>query len=183
MRAQEFIVEARVPPVRDQIIADVRRHGGSVDDYFVRFTDTDKLGFSNKQTFKKTPDVDDPNFDFDALGQNTGRRSLWFYPAAYYLKEIHGAYATDKPYAWLVKLKPNAWLQTVKDGDRQAVAAPAGKQRVGIIRMTRPPAAIFFTYGFDVVGKYYNYAEQHRRHGKVRGRPGPSFFDRIRGQA
>lgn len=180
MRALEFVVEAQVPPVRDQIAADIRKYGGDISEYFVRFTNQDKLGFSNRQTFKRTPDVGDPNFDFDALGQNTGRRSLWFYPAAYYLKEKYGIYATDLPYAWLVKLKPNAWLQTVNAGDRQAEPAPRGKQRVGILRMTRPPAAIFFTYGFDVIGSYYNYAEQHRRHGLVKGRPEPSFFDRIR---
>jgi hypothetical protein len=183
MRSLEFITEAKVLPVRDQIIADIRKHGGDISEYFVRFTNQDKLGFSNKQTFKKTPDVDDPNFDFDALGQNTGRRSLWFYPAAYYLNDKYGTYATDLPYVWLVQLLPDAWLQTVNSGDRGAKIAPEGKQRVGIIRMTRPPAAIFFTYGFDVVGRYYDYAGQHKRHGEVQGRPEPSFFDRIRGQA
>ncbi len=183
MRALEFVIEAKVPPVREQIAADIQQHGGNISEYFVRFTNQDKLGFSNRQTFKKTPDVDDPNFDFDALGQNTGRRSLWFYPAEYYLKEKYGTYATDLPYVWLVRLRPDAWLQTVKDGDRQAEPAPAGKQRVGMIRMTRPPAAIFFTYGFDVVGRYYNYAGQHQRHGLVKGAPPPSFFDRIRGTA
>jgi hypothetical protein len=183
MRSLEFITEAKVPPVRDQIIADIRKHGGDISEYFVRFTNQDKLGFSNKQTFKKTPDVDDPNFDFDALGQNTGRRSLWFYPAAYYLNDKYGTYATDLPYVWLVRLRPDAWLQTVNSGDRGAKTAPEGKQRVGIIRMTRPPAAIFFTYGFDVVGRYYDHAGQHKRHGEVKGRPAPSFFDRIRGTA
>jgi hypothetical protein len=183
MRALEFVIEARVPSVRDQIIADIKQHGGDISEYFVRFTNQDKLGFSNKQTFKKTPDVDDANFDFDALGQNTGRRSLWFYPAAYYLKEKYGTYATDLPYVWLVRLKPDAWLQTVNAGDSEAKPAPSGRQRVGIVRMTRPPAAIFFTYGFDVVGRYYDYAGQHKRHGEVKGPPSPSFFDRIRGTA
>jgi hypothetical protein len=183
MKAIEFVTEAQVPGVREQIIADIEKHGGDVSEYFVRFTNQDKLGFSNRQTFKRTPDVDDANFDFDALGQNTGRRSLWFYPAAYYLNNKYGTYATDLPYVWLVKLKPTSWLQTVKDGDRGAKTAPDNKQRVGIIRMTRPPAAIFFTYGFDVVGRYYDYAGQHQRHGDVKGAPPPSFFDRIRGQA
>jgi hypothetical protein len=183
MLIQDVITEAKVPPVRDQIIADIKQHGGDVSEYFVRFTNQDKLGFSNRQTFKKTPDVDDPDFDFDALGQNTGRRSLWFYPAAYYLNDKYGTYATDLPYVWLVRLKPTAWLQTVKSNTTQIQPAPPGRERVGIVRMTRPPAAIFFTYGFDVVGRYYDYAGQHQRHGEVRGRPEPSFFDRIRGQA
>jgi hypothetical protein len=47
--------------------------------------------------------------------------------------------------------------------------------------MSLPPAAIFFTHGFDVVGKYYDYAGQHQRHGEVKGKPTPSFFDRVRG--
>lgn len=183
MRAQDFIQEARVLSVRDQIIADVRKHGGDISEYFVRFTDQDKLGFSNQQLFKYVADVDHPSFDIDNLGYRSGRRALWFYPLSYYLKEKYGSYATDKPYAWLVKLKPDAWLQTVRSGDREVKPAPSGKQRVGMLRMSKPPAAIFFTYGFDVIGQYYDYAGQHKRHGEVRGRPAPSFFDRIRGQA
>ena len=182
MRATEFIIEAKVPPVRDQIIADVRANGPG--DYFVRFTDTDKLGFSARQGFGQTPDVDHPKFDVDYIGQGVGRRALWFYPLDYYLRDKHGAYASDQPYAWLVKLKPDAWLQTVKRGNNQVEPAPEGKQRVGIMRMSSPPAAIFFTYGFDLVGRYYNYAGQHQRHGQVKGpeaAPPPSFFDRIRG--
>lgn len=180
MRIYE-ILEARVPTVREQIISDIKKHGGTIDQYFVRFTDADKLGFSDKQLFKKTPDLDHPQFDFDALGQNVGRRSLWFYPAEYYLEEKFGAYATEKPYAWLVKLKPDAWLQKVDANTTKLQTAPDNKQRVGIIRMTRPPAAIFFTLGFDLIGRYYDYAGQHQRHGNVKGAPKPSFFDRIRG--
>ena len=56
MRAEEFVKEARVPLVRDQIIADVKKHGGNSNEYFVRFTNTDKLGFSSKQWFGQTPD-------------------------------------------------------------------------------------------------------------------------------
>jgi hypothetical protein len=180
VRAQEFVTEARVPSVRDQIIADVRKHGGSSEDYFVRFTGQDKLGFSARQGFGQTPDVDHPRFNVDYIGQGQGRRALWFYPLSYYLKQ-NNAYATEQPYAWLVKLRPNAWLQTVRRGDNQVKPAPPGQQRVGILRMSDPPAAIFFTYGFDVVGRYYDYAKQHQRHGQVKGRPEPSFFDRVRG--
>ena len=181
MRATEFLQEAKVPSVRDQIRADVQRHGGSPDEYFVRFTDFDKLGFSDQQMFRYTADLDHPSFDVDTLGYRSGRRALWFYPLCYYLNDKYGSYATDKPYAWLVKLKPNAWLQTVRAGDRKVEAAPPGKQRVGMLRMSKPPAAIFFTYGFDVVGRYYDYAGQHQRHGQVQGRPEPSWFDRVRG--
>lgn len=175
--------EAKVPSVRDQIIADIQQHGGNIDEYFVRFTDRDKLGFSARQGFGQTPDVDHPKFSVDYIGQGVGRRALWFYPASHYLNNKYGAYATDQPYAWLVKLKPDAWLQTVSKDDAELEPAPKGKQRVGMLRMSKPPAAIFFTHGFDVIGRYYDYAGQHQRHGQVKGKPEPSFFDRIRGTA
>jgi len=177
MRAADFL-EARLPSIKDQILADVRKHGPG--EYFVRFTDSDKLGFSGRQLFGKTPDVDDPNFDVDYIGTGKGRRALWFYPLNFYLKGSK-PYASEQPYAWLVKLKPDAWLQTVNRGDNQVKPAPQGKERVGILRMSDPPAAIFFSSGYELVGKYYDYAGQHRRHGDVKGRPAPSFFDRIRG--
>lgn len=183
MRALEFIVEAKVPSVRDQIIADVRKHGGYEDEYFVRFTDADKLGFSGRQWFGQTPDVDHPKFDVDYIGHGVGRRALWFYPLSTYLDTTRGIYAEKHPYVWLVKLKPDAWLQTVRRGDTQVQEPPPGKKRVGILRYSRPPAAIFFTHGFDVVGRYYDYASQHQRHGEVKGAPTPSFFDRVRGDA
>lgn len=175
------LLEAQVPSIKDQILADIRKHGGSLDDYFIRFTDTDKLGFSGRQWFGQTPDVDHPKFDVDYIGHGQGRRALWFYPLRYFLNENNSLYASEQPYVWLVKLKPNAWMQTVKKGDNTVEPAPAGKQRVGILRMSRPPAAIFFTHGFDLIGRYYDYAGQHRRHGQVKGKPEPSFFDKIRG--
>ena len=181
MRALEFVAEASVPSVRDQIIADVKKHGPG--DYFVRFTDVDKLGYSARQRFSKTPDADHPDFDVDYIGHGKGRPVLWFYPLKTYLDQNRTVYAGEHPYAWLVKLKPDAWLQPVKRGDKGIQPAPAGQQRVGLLRMSSPPAALFFTHGFDVVGKYYNYATQHRRHGEVKGRAAPSFFDRVRGDA
>lgn len=182
MRAQEFVLEAQVPSVRDQIRADVKKHGGSPSEYFVRFTDMDKLGFSGRQWFGQTPDVDHPKFDVDYIGHGVGRRALWFYPLATYLDPMRGIYAEEQPYVWLVKLRPDAWLQPVRRGDNQVEPAPPGKLRVGILRYSNPPAAIFFTHGYDLIARYYNYADRHRRHGEVKGVPPPSFFDRIRGQ-
>ena len=181
MRSHEFVIEAQVPPVREQILADVAQHGGDRDQYFVRFTDSDKLGFSHRQWFGRTPDVDHPKFSVDYIGHGEGRRALWFYPLSLYLDTTKTIYASEQPYVWLVKLKPDAWLQTVREGDRHVEEPPQGKKRVGILRMSRPPAAIFFTYGFDVIGRYYDYAKKHRRHGRVKGAPPPSWFDRIRG--
>ena len=182
MKAKEFIIEARVPSVRDQIIADVKKHGGSADEYFVRFTDMDKLGFSGRQWFGQTPDVDHPKFDVDYIGHGEGRRALWFYPLSTYLDQRRSPYASEQPYVWLVKLKPTAWLQTVKRGDNKLQEPPAGKQRVGMLRMSDPPAALFFTHGFDLISKYYDYAKQHRRHGQVKGpeASNPTFFQKIR---
>lgn len=175
------LFEAKVPSVRDQIIADVKKHGGSPDDYFVRFTGLSKLGFSGRQWFGHTPDVDHPKFDVDYIGHGVGRRALWFYPLTTYLNKSNTVYASEQPYVWLVKLKPNAWLQSVRRGDKKIQNAPDGKQRVGILRMSQPPAAIFFTHGYDIIGEYYDYAGQHKRHGEVKGPPRPTWFDRIRG--
>jgi len=177
MRAQEFLTEATV---RDQIVADFRKDGGNIDDYYVRFTDQDKLGYSARQSFGHSPDVDDPAFDLEYIGYGKGRPALWFYPLSYYLRN-KDLYATKHPHAWLVKLKPQAWLQTVDRKTQGVESAPEGKQRVGIIKMSSVPSAIFFKPAFDVVGKYYDYAGQHQRHGEVKGRPAPTFMDRLRG--
>ena len=181
MRASQFIFEAKVS-IKNQIIADVNKNGGDLKDYFVRFTNIDKLGYSAKQLFGRTPDIDD-DFSVDYIGTNNGRPVLWFYPLQHYLKH-NELFASSNPYAWLVKLKPNAWLQTVKRGDKKFQQAPNGKERAGILRMSNPPAALFFKPLFDVVGKYYDYGGQHTRHGNVKG-PTPreklSWFQRIRG--
>jgi len=172
------LLESRLPSIKSQILADVEKHGPG--EYFVRFTDSDKLGFSARQRFGQTPDVDDPNFDVDYIGTGQGRRALWFYPLSYYLKGDQ-PYASEQPYVWLVKLKPNAWLQRVRRGDKEVKPAPQGQERVGILRMSDPPAAVFFAPGYELVGKYYDYSGQHRRHGLVKGPEKPSFFDKVRG--
>jgi len=177
MRAQEFLIEATV---RDQIVADFKKHGGNIDDYYVRFTDQDKLGYSARQSFGHSPDVDDPAFDLEYIGYGKGRPALWFYPLSYYLRN-KDLYATKHPHAWLVKLKPQAWLQDVDSKTQGVEPAPPGKERVGIMKMSSVPSAIFFKPAFDVVGKYYDYAGQHQRHGEVKGRPAPTFMDRLRG--
>ncbi len=182
MRASDIIQEAKVPPIRDQIIADVRKHGGNPNEYFVRFTGVDRLGYSAKQPFARSPDVDDPNFKPDYIGTGKGRRALWFYPLKYYLKNKN-AYATENPYVFLVRIRPDAWLQPVNDKTSRIEPAPEGKKRVGLLRQSSlMPAAIFFAPAFDVVGRYYDYAGQHQRHGEVKGPPPRSFFDRIRNQ-
>jgi hypothetical protein len=180
MRAAEFIAEGK--SVTDQIVADVKRHGGNTDDYFVRYTSIDKLGYSAKQWFNRTLDVDDPEFSVDYIGHKKGKLALWFYPLKVALDTKRMLYASEQPYAWLVRLKPNSWLQTVARGDNKIQQPPEGKERVGIIRMSSPPAAIFFKPAFDVIGRYYNYADRHQRHGEVKGAPPPTLFQRIRGE-
>jgi hypothetical protein len=179
MRATEFITESKLS-VRDQIINDVKRSGGNPNEYFVRSTGVDKLGFSKKQYFARSPDVDDPKFSADYIGAGHGRRALWFYPLSYYLKDTE-AYASEYPHIFLVRIKPDAWLQPVTTKTKNIEQAPNGKERVGLLRLTSTPAAIFFRPAFDVVGKYYDYAKMHKRHGEVKGAPKPSFFDRVRG--
>lgn len=177
MKVTDIITEAKVS-IKDQILADVRKNGPG--EYFVRTTDADKLGFSARQRFGKSPDMDDPTFDVDYIGAGQGRPALWFYPLKEYLKS-NDLYATESPYTWLVRLRDDAWLQPAKRGASGVAPAPQGKQRVGIMRYSNPPAAIFFAPAFDVVGKYYDYGGQHQRHGEVKGAPAPTFFDRVRG--
>ena len=165
--------------IKDQILADVRKNGPG--EYFVRSTAVDKLGYSARQFFGRSPDMDDPAFDVDYIGSGKGRPALWFYPLKEYLKS-QDLYANENPYVWLVKLKPTAWLQPARRGTKGVSPAPQGKQRVGIMRMSDSPAAIFFEPAFDVVGRYYDYGGQHQRHGQVKGAPTPSFFDRVRGR-
>lgn len=182
MRINEIILESKVS-VKDQIINDVRKNGGNANEYFVRFTDVDKLGFSARQTFGRSLDVDHPDYYPDYIGSGKGNPALWFYPLKIYIND-NDLYAIEKPYVWLVKLKPNAWLQPVDRSTKTKQQAPEGKERVGMMKNVSPfPAAIFFKQGFDIVGKYYDYGSQHKRHGEVKGAPKPSFFDRVRGNA
>ena len=179
MKVTDIIVEAKVS-IKDQILSDIRKNGPG--EYFVRFTRLDQLAFSAKQRFGRSPDLDDPEFSVDYIGAGKGRPALWFYPLKEYL-DADELFASQHPYVWLVKLKPDAWLQPVDSKTKGIAPAPPGKERVGMLRMSRPPAAIFFRPGFDVVGKYYDYAGQHQRHGEVKGPEvrERSWFDRIRG--
>ena len=169
MRFIEILSEGQ-PPIKDRIIDAIKKDNGNINDYFIRFSDIDKLGYSAKQSFGKTPDVDDPKFSVDSIGSIHGRRALWFYPAKFFLssKEL---FRTEFPYVFIVKLKPNAWLQTVKRGDKKVIDAPEGKERVGILRMSTPPAAIFFRPGYELVSKLVNYKPIHKQHGLIKGPP------------
>ena len=167
---EEGIVEAK-ESIKDQIEKAVIVDGGSIDDYFVRHTGIDKLGYSSNQSFGRSPDIDHPSYSIDYIGRNKGSPALWFYPLRYYL-QADAPYAADNPYVWLVKLKPNAWLQPVDDSTTAKQDAPNGKERVGILRKTKlSPSAIFFKPGFDVVDRFYDYGSQHKRHGEVKGAP------------
>ena len=180
--SKENITEAKVS-VKDQIINTVKQDGGRPEEYFVRFTDIDKLGFSARQQFGRSLDVDHPDYYPDYIGAGKGNPALWFYPLKTYISD-NDLYAIEKPYVWLVRLKPNAWLQPVDAKTTTKQEAPQGKERVGMMKNIRPfPAAIFFKHGFDVVGKFYDYGSQHKRHGEVKGpsKGKPSFFDRVRG--
>jgi len=166
---EEGIVEAK-ESIKDQVEKAYIQDGGNIDDYFVRHSRVDKLGFSPKQIFARSPDLDHPAYDIDYIGNSVGTPALWFYPLKYYLqsKEL---FAEKLPYIWLVKLRPNAWLQPVDRFTKTKKEAPQGKERVGILKNTLTPAAIFFKPAFDVVDKFYDYGGQHKRHGEVKGAP------------
>lgn len=161
MRAHDFIAEA--VDVNQELVKTARQHGGSLDDYFVRLTDIDKIGYSARQHIGRTPDVDHSEFDIDYIGRGAGRPALWFYPLRYYIQHAQELYAGDKPYVWLVRLKPAAWLQPVDRKTQKVEPAPDGRTRVGIMRKSAVPAAIFFQPGFEVVDRWYDYAKMHKR--------------------
>ena len=184
MRITELLSEGQ-PPIKDRIIDAIKQDGGSINDYFIRFSDIDQLGYSGRQTFGKTPDVDDPKFTVDYIGALKGKRALWFYPAKFLLNS-QDLFRTDSPYVFIVKLKPNAWLQVVKRGDKKVIDAPQGKERVGMIRMSDIPAAIFFRPGYQLVSKLVNYKAMHKQHGFIKGPDAaskPTLLQRIKGKS
>jgi hypothetical protein len=150
MRAQEFLIErsdARTEIENMSVILP-----GSLDQYFVRFTDQDKIGFSARQHYGRTPDVDDPDYDPMALPRGRGRPALWFYPLRTYLKNQE-LFASGHPYTWLVRLRPGAWLQRV--GRDSKDSAPPGQTRVGMLTQDQGvPMAIFFRPAFDVIDRW-----------------------------
>lgn len=165
-------IEEAKESIKDQIEKAYIQDGGRIDEYFVRSANVDKLGYSAKQTFGRSPDIGDDNFSVDYIGYGKGKPALWFYPLAYYLKSVADvAYGNDMPHVWLVRIKPNAWLQPVSNNKVTKQDAPKGKERVGLLRMSAVPAAIFFKPAFDVVDKFYDYGSQHKRHGEVKGVP------------
>lgn len=149
MRSRDFVQERAT--TRDEIENVSVMLPGSPDEYFVRFTDQDKIGFSARQHFGRTPDVDDPDFDPLALPRPQGRPALWFYPLSTYLRD-RDLFRDDLPYVWLVRLRPEAWLQRLGRDDK---TPPAGKTRVGMIRRDQGvPMAVFFQPAFDVVDRW-----------------------------
>lgn len=150
MKIKELIVERQQARQSIENMAAVLP--GDINDYFVRFTDQDKIGFSARQHFGRTPDVDDPNYDPLALPRPSGRPALWFYPLKTYLKHPD-LYAGHMSYVWLVKVRPSAWLQRVGQDSKQP---PPGKKRVGMLRQDQGvPMAIFFEPAFDVIDRWY----------------------------
>ena len=166
---EDGIVEAK-ESIKDQLEKAYIQDGGSIDEYFVRSSKVDKLGFSPKQIFARSPDLDHPEYDISYIGTGKGSPALWFYPLSYYLKSPE-VFTKGYPYIWLVKLKPDAWLQPVDKFTKTKQDAPKGMERVGILRKALTPSAIFFKPAFDVVDKFYDYGSQHNRHGEVKGAP------------
>ena len=161
MRAQDFVTES--VDIRQAIMQAVKQQGGRPDEYFVRYTDQDKLGYSSRQHFGRTPDVGDADYDPDSLPRPRGRPALWFYPLKTFLNN-QDIYASEQPYVWLVRLRPNAWLQDVDHKTQQQQPAPVGKQRVGMLTSTSGlPTAVFFRPGFEVVDRWYDYGKMHKR--------------------
>lgn len=139
---------------------------GDLDEYFIRFTDVDKIGFSAQQHFGRMRDTDDPEFDPDSLYDPKGRPALWFYPLRYYLeKKKSGLFASENPYVWLVRIRPDAWLQPVKN--RASAGSPPGKRRVGVLKSDAGvPIAVFFEPAFDVIDRWHQPPQKSNKQAK-----------------
>ena len=164
---REEIYEA-TDDIKDQIEKAIIVDGGNWDEYFVRSSQVDKIGYSTKQQYGRSPDLDHPDYDIDYIGSGKGKPALWFYPVSYYLKK-KDVFGQEYPYIWLVRLRPDAWLQPVDRFTKSIQDAPQGKERVGILKKRMIPAAIFFKPAFDVVDKFVNYKSLHKPHGLVKG--------------
>lgn len=176
MRALEFLSE-RAERARDAIENIVTM--GNINDYFVRFTDVDKLGYSAQQDFGRMPDIGDADWNPDALPKKKGHPALWFYPASYYLKH-KDLFADSRPYVWLVKRRDNAYLQPTQGATRPEV--PPGMIRAGLMhKESGVPVAVFFRPEFDVVDRWHephpvkeNFADK-----KVKGKSRPGRVKRA----
>ena len=49
-----------------------------------------------------------------------------------------------------------------------------------MLRMSEPPAAIFFRPGYELVSKLVNYKALHKDHGFVKGPPPKSILQKIK---
>jgi hypothetical protein len=152
MRFQEFITEKQDPRTEIENMSTILP--GGIDEYFVRFTDQDKIGFSAKQHWGRMRDIDDPKFDANNLLDRGGRPALWFYPLRYYLSGKNAElFASEYPYVWLVRIRPDAWLQPIDKWLKKK--QPVGKRRVGILKFDAGvPMAVFFQPAFDVIDRW-----------------------------
>lgn len=166
-----------------QIESIIKKHGGTIDDYYIHNSAVDHLGFyggkerNDDQWWKSTkpmsaPVVSNKPFQNQLLGFSTPERGglgpqgserkygLWFTPLKYCIKLIQQGYPLPfaNNFTFLVKKKSNAWLQPVNTLNRiranlVGIPIPSGMEHVGQFSPSSK-IAVFFKPAFDIVGKW-----------------------------
>lgn len=126
--------------INQQIQEIIKKHGGTIDNYWVSSTGANRLGFyGGDSTFSK-PELTRPGkalvvptepfksqmkyhssefatyggAEYSGSGTAQEKYGLWFMPLKYALPQINkNAYEYQRKYLWLVKLNDDAWLQPV----------------------------------------------------------------------
>lgn len=147
MRAAEIITERRSNPevnvkvpLSQQIDAIIKKHGGTIDDYWVSSTQLDKLGFYGGDSTYYRPEITRPGkapvvpmkpfhaqrkfhspeyatyaVPIENQPQNAEQKyGLWFMPLKAAFQSLNNAtYPYLRNFVFLVKLNDDAWLQPV----------------------------------------------------------------------
>jgi hypothetical protein len=190
MRINEIILEKRSHadinpkvPVSQQVLDLIKKHGGTIDDYWIHNSSVDRLGFYGGNKNAKGQGtyggaakpmsayvVPDKAFSSQLKYKAAERGGtapsgaekkpgLWFSPLKPNLKGLDGNYiAFPNKYTFLVKLNDDAWLQPINLAQKIrttliGIKPPAGKKKVGQYNPSTQ-IAVLFDPAFKVIGKW-----------------------------
>jgi len=170
-------------PVSQQVKNIMAKHGGTIADYWIHNSAVDHLGFyggdKNAQSADgwsqparpmKAPVVPGQAFSgqlkygaaergYQAPKDAEKRYGLWFSPLGPNLAHMDGGILPfANKFTFLIKLKPDAWLQPIDllnkaRANLVGIKPPAGKHRVGQYN-ANSKIAVLFEPAFDIVGKW-----------------------------
>jgi hypothetical protein len=188
MRLDEIRSNPALNPKLDfytQITHIINKHGGTINDYLIHNSSVNRIGFyggtprnPDAKSWEKdtrpmsAPVVSDKPFSKQFTGYSTPERGglgpagserkygTWFTPLNKAINVIKSKESLpfSNTYVFLVKLKPNAWLQPVDTLSRIKTnlvgsKPPSGKERVGQYSSSSG-IAVLFKSAYDVVGTW-----------------------------